>query len=180
MQGAIWNLTHSAGAQAPSPLFCSRWTAHFDAAWSETIGEDKLKAFAAQLFEATGSDFGLLTPESDFKAKNTDAKSFSYQGLDLAAGVPGLYCSNFVSEELARWLKVKDLPQGLASVEKFRRGCILLNFSDSLADATNPELLRRQSDAIKWMGRDKFFNIHHPERQLLPPDWNLASSGKLA
>jgi len=177
--GEIWNLTHSADAKAPSPLFCSRWTGSFDGSWSRRIGEDKLEAFVGQLLHVTGSDFGLLTLESDFKAKNTSATSFSYKGLDLAEGLPGLYCSNFLNKELARWLQLEDLPQELALVEEFEGGSILLKFSDSLDDARNTDVLRRQSDAIIWMGRDKFFNIHNPDRKLLTPDWNLASPGKL-
>jgi hypothetical protein len=179
LRGEVWNLMHSIDAKAPSPLFCSRWTARFSGSWVQKIGEERLATFVGQLLHVTGSDFGLLTSESDFKAKNIDATGFSYKGLDLAAGVPGLYCLNFLSRELASWLRLEELPQEFASVVEWQKACVVLKFSDSLVDARNPEVLRRQSDAIVWMGRDKFFDVHHPDRELLAPKWNLSNSTEL-
>jgi hypothetical protein len=54
----------------------------------------KVEDFLSEMFRITGSDFALLTPAVDRKAKNQGPMSHSYQGIDFALGVPGLYWIN--------------------------------------------------------------------------------------
>lgn len=137
------------------------------------MGAGRLEAFVEQLFFVTESDFGLLTTESDLKAKNTNATSFSFKGLDLGEGIPGLYCKNFLSKELAQWLKIQNIPKKLATVEELENGGARLSFAASFDSARDPEVLRRQSETILCLGTEKFFNIHHPDRRLLTPNWTV-------
>jgi hypothetical protein len=88
--GEMWNRTHPPTARFPSPLYSNYWTGRFDGKWAVRVGIERVEDFLSEMFRVTGSDFGLLTTEVDRKAKNTGATSYSYQGFDLASGVPGL------------------------------------------------------------------------------------------
>jgi hypothetical protein len=43
----------------------------------------------------------------------------SYQGYDLASGIPGLYWINLFSDELAAWLGLNGIFRGPCDIEAF-------------------------------------------------------------
>jgi hypothetical protein len=96
------------------------------------------------MFRVTGSDFGLLTTEVDRKAKNTDARSLSYQGSDLGSGVPGLYWINLFSDELAAWLGLDGFPKELAASKRLAGGGLSLKFCDSPDRCRDIDVLQKQ------------------------------------
>lgn len=171
VSGEMWNLTHPPGARFPSPLFSNYWTGRFDGKWAVRVGIDKLEDFVSEMFRVTGSDFGLLTTEVDLKAKNSNATSYSYQGLNPESGVPGLYWINFFSDGLARWLGVSKFPRELALSKVLADGGMSLKFCDSPDRSRSLEILQKQRAAIEWLGPEKFFDIRFPDRKLDAPDW---------
>lgn len=169
--GEMWNLTHSPTARFPSPLFTNYWTGSFDGKWASQVGIEKVIDFFAEMFRVTGSDFGLLTTEADLKAKNCPLRSFSYKGLDPAAGVPGLYWINFFSDEYAAWLGLSNLPKELAILKSLAGGGVSLKFCESPEDCSSLAVLRQQRAAIEWLGPQKFFDIRFPDHKAETPDW---------
>lgn len=174
--GEIWNLTHPPTARFPSPLFSNYWTGRFDAKWAAEIGLEMIEDFVSEMFQVTHSDFGLLTPEVDLEAKNSNAKSHSYQGLKLETGVPGLYWINFFSQELADWLGIENLPNELATKRALPRRGVSLKFSQSPEQSRSHETLDKQKAIIECLGPGKFFDIQSPERTLDAPNWNRIAS----
>ncbi len=172
VSGQIWNRTHSATARFPSPLFSNYWTGQFDGKWATQVGIEKVEDFVCGMFQITGSDFGLLTTEVDQKAKNTDATSYSYQGLNLADGVPGLYWVNLFSDKLAGWLGLSEFPKELAVSKRLPGGGVSLKFCDSPEHCRDIDILQKQRAAIEWLGAQRFFDIRFPDRKLDTPDWD--------
>ena len=124
------------------------------------------------MFQATGSDFALLTEGADRKAKNQGPMSYSYKGTDLGSGIPGFYWINLFSDELAEWLGLSGLPQELARLERLASGGWLLKFCESPNHCTDIDVLQKQRAAIEWLGPEKFFDIRLPNRRLDTPNWN--------
>jgi hypothetical protein len=172
LDGAIWNLTRPPTARFPGPLFSNYWTAWFDGKWAVRVGIEKIEDFVSEMLRITGSDFALLTPETDLKAKNTRGAVASYQGLGLDSGIPGLYWINFFSEGFAKWLGVRGLPKELASSKELAGGGVSLKFCERPEQCRDIETLQRQRTAIEWLGPEKFFDIRSPGRELDIPDWN--------
>jgi hypothetical protein len=170
--GEMWNRTNSPTARFPSPLFSNYWTGRFDGKWAVRVGIEKVEGFVSEMFRVTGSDFGLLTTEVDRKAKNTDATSCSYQGFDLASGVPGLYWVNLFSDELAGWLGLSGFPKELAVSKRLPGGGVLLKFCESPDHCRDVDVLQKQRAAIEWLGAQRFFDIRFPDRKLETPDWD--------
>jgi hypothetical protein len=170
VSGEIWNLTHPSTARFPSPLFSNYWTGRFDGKWAARIGIEKVQEFVSEMFRVTGSDFGFLTTEDDLKAKNSDATAYSYQGLKLETGIPGLYWTNFFSNEFAEWLGVKALPNEIVSLKAIAGGISIkfCEYSEQCRDATT---FQKQSAAIERLGKGRFFDIRFPDRQLETPTW---------
>ena len=169
--GQIWNRTHPPTARFPSPLFSNYWTGQFDGKWAAKVGNDRVEDFVCEMFRVTCSDFALLTTEIDLKAKNSDASSYSYQGLNLALGLPGLYWINLFSRDLANWLGLSGISGELAQSRNIADSGVLLKFGDSPEHCRDNEILRRQRAAIDWLGPDKFFDIRSPDSVLDTPDW---------
>jgi hypothetical protein len=169
--GQIWNRIQPLTARFPSPLFSNYWTGQFDGKWAGRVGIEKIGEFVSEMFQVTGSDFGLLTTEGDRKAKNTDATSYSYQGFDLASGVPGLYWVNLFSDELAGWLGLDGFPKELAVSKRLPGGGMSLKFCESPDHCRDLEILQKQRAAIEWLGPEKFFDIRFPDRKLDTPAW---------
>jgi len=172
VSGEIWNLAHPATARFPSPPFSNYWTGRFDGKWADRVGIDKVEEFVAEMFRVTSSDFALLTSELDLKAKNTNPTSYSYQGLKLESGVPGLYWTNLFSDGFAKWLGVNELPKQLARPKKLTHGGVSLKFCELPEQCRDIETLQRQRAAIEWLGPEKFFDIRFRDRQLDTPDWD--------
>jgi len=170
--GEMWNLIHPATARFPSPLFSNYWTGRFDGKWADRIGNGKVEEFVSEMFRVTHSDFGLLTTEVDLKAKNTDTTSYSYQGVKLEFGVPGLYRINMFSSGFAKWLGVETLPQKLVTSKELPGGGVSLRFCEFPERCRDFEILKRQRAAIEWLGPGKFFNISFPNRKLESPNWS--------
>lgn len=176
--GEMWNLTHSPTARFPSPLFTNYWTGQFDGKWANRVGIEKVEDFVSEMFRVTGSDFGLLTSEVDLRSKNRTApkqgqiQSLSYEGLDPARGVPGLYWINLFSDEFARWLGLSEIPKELAVLKSLGGGGVSLKFCESPDDCRSLAALRRQQVAIEWLGPQKFFDIRFPDRKLDAPNWD--------
>jgi hypothetical protein len=170
--GAMWNLTRPQAARFPSPLFSNYWTGEFDGKWAVKVGIEKVEDFLSTMFRVTGSDFGFLTSEIDVNAKNQPAKNCSYKGLDPAVGVPGLYWINFFSNEYAGWLGLSDFPKELAPLKQLSESGVSLKFCESPDDCRSLEVLQKQRAAIEWLGPQRFFDIHFPDRKLDVPDWN--------
>ena len=177
VSGVMWNLTHRPTARFPSPLFSNYWTGEFDGKWASQVGVEKVMEFLSEMFRVTGSDFGFLTTEVDLKAKNRPPKSFSYEGLDPATGVPGLYWINFFSDQYADWLGLSKLPNELAALKSLAGGGVSLRFCESLDDCRSLVVLQRQQAAIEWIGPQKFFDIRFPDRKLDAPSWEHMSGG---
>jgi hypothetical protein len=172
LSGEIWNLTHPPTARFPSPLFVNYWTGRFDGTWAAQVGLENVQQFVSEMFQITGSDFGLLTTEVDLKAKNTNAKSYSYQGLKLEAGIPGLYWINFFSDAFANWLGLHDFPRELAVSNPLTSGGLSLKFCQSPEGCREIDILNKQKTAIDWLGPEKVFDIRFPARQLSALDWD--------
>jgi hypothetical protein len=171
VSGVMWNLTHPSTARFPSPAFTNYWTGEFDGKWASGVGIEKVEDFMSEMFRVTGSDFGLLTTENDLRAKNCSPKSYSYEGLDLSHGVPGLYWSNFFSADCAAWLGLSDLPKNLGEMKALLGGGVSLKFAESVDHCRSREVLQKQRVAIEWLGARKFFDIRFPNRNLDSPNW---------
>lgn len=174
--GEMWNLTHPPTARFPSPLFTNYWTGGFDGKWANRVGIEKVEDFVCEMLCVTGSDFGLLTTEVDLAAKNRPSNGYSYAGMDLETGVPGLYWINLFSDEYANWLGLHELPRELALLEKLAGGGVSLKFCKSVEDCRSLEVLQKQRTAIDWLGPQKFFDIRFPDRKLDAPKWDHAIS----
>lgn len=176
LEGAMWNRTMPPTSRFPSPLFSNYWTGSFDGKWAERIGMQKVEDFLSEMFRMTGADFALLTPAVDRKAKNQGPMSFSYQGVDLELGVPGLYWINLFSDYLAGWLGLNTIPKELAALTRLPCGGWLLKFCESPDRCRDIDVLQKQRVAIEWLGEEKFFDIRFPDRKLKTPDWSSAPS----
>jgi hypothetical protein len=175
VSGGMWNYTRPPTARFPSPPFTNCWTREFDGKWANRVGIEKIENFVSQMFRLTCSDFGFLTSEIDMKAKNTIATSYSYKGLDPASGVPGLYWINFFSDEYARWLGLRDIPDELAVLKKLGGGGVSLKFCESPDECRSLEVLQKQRAAIEWLGSEKFFDNRFPDRKQDVPNWDNLS-----
>jgi len=171
MSGEMWNKTRPPTARFPSPLFSNYWTGRFDGKWAAKVGIDRVEEFVSEMSQVTCSDFALLTTEIDLKAKNSDASSYSYKGLDLGLGIPGLYWTNIFSKELANWLGLSGISEELAQSRNVSEHGVLLKFGDSPEHCRDDEILQRQRATIDWLGPTKFFDIRFPERALDTPAW---------
>lgn len=176
LSGEIWNLTHPPTARFPSPLFTNYWTGRFEAKWVGTVGIQTVQDCLYELFRTSGSDFGFLTTESDLKAKNTSAGFFSYQGMKLENGVPGLYWLNFFGCEFANWLGLDTFPSQLAESTILRGDVWSIKFSATPERCRDIDILNKQRAAIEWLGADRFFDIRSPDRKLSSPDWKSISA----
>lgn len=179
MTGEMWNLTHSPNARFPSPLFTNYWTGGFDGKWARQVGLPKIEQFVAEMFRMTRADFALLTTEADLNAKNRPPESFSYKGMNLATGVPGLYWVNFFSAGYAEWLGLVQLRKELVPLERLPGGAVLLKFCESPEHCRDIDILQKQRAVIEWLGPEKFFDIHFPDRKAVTPDWNRVPLSKL-
>jgi hypothetical protein len=130
------------------------------------------------MFRVTFFDFAFLTTEADLKAKNTNAAIYSYQGLNLECGVPGLYWINFFSDEFAERLGLWGLPEGLGRLKHVAGGGVSLKFCEAPDQCRDPETLQKQYAAIERLGTGKFFDIRFPDRQVETLDWGQAPSRK--
>lgn len=171
LSGEMWNRALPTASPFASPLFSNYWTGRFDSKWASHVGTESIEAFVSEMFRVTLSDFALLTTGSDRKAKNQGPLSHSYQGYDLALGIPGLYWVNLFSDSLAGWLGLSTIPKELAALSRLACGGWLLKFCDSPDDAGDSDVLERQRAAIEWLGSEKFFDIRFPDRQLKAPEW---------
>jgi hypothetical protein len=170
--GEMWNLTHSPSARFSSPLFTNKWTGRFDGKWANRVGIERVEDFVLEMFRVTGSDFGVLTSETDLNTKNQPAPSCSYKGLDPATGVPGLYWINLFSDQYAEWLGLGEIPRELAVLKKLACGGISLQFCESPEDCRSLQVLQKQRAAIDWLGSQRFFDIRFPDRKLDVPNWD--------
>ena len=170
--GEMWNLSRPPDARFPAGPFTNYWTGDFDGKWANRVGIEKIEGFVLEMFHVTGSDFGFLTTEVDLKAKNRPTNSYSYAGMDLATGVPGLYWINLFSDQYAEWLGLGYLPRELAELKELAGGGVSLKFCESPEDCRSIEVLQKQRAAIDWLGTEKFFDIRFPDRKATIPDWN--------
>lgn len=168
VSGAMWNLTHSPDARFPSPVFINYWTGEFDGKWVRQVGLEKIEEFVTDMFGLTRADFALLTTEADLNAKNRPTDSFSYKGMDLATGVPGLYWANFFSPGYAEWLGLGQLRNELAPINRLPGGGVSIKFCESLEHCRDIQVLQRQRAAIEWLGPEKFFDVRSRIARQLP------------
>lgn len=155
----------------PPPRFTCRWMVWFDRSWSRKTGYARLKAFAVEMFKVSGAEFGFLTTEEDYRAKNylvthtgtmTDQR---FVGADPEHGIPGLYWVTLFGSELTEWLGRDKLSVGPGSAEPVSSGT-LLQFGESPDGCRRPEVLAQQRSMIQRLGECKFFDIDHPGREL--------------
>lgn len=172
LSGEMWNRTLPPTSRFASPLFSNYWTGRFNAKWAVQVGIERVEDFVSEMFRLTGSDFGLLTTGVDRKAKNQGPLSYSYQGADLEFGIPGLYWINLFSDDLAGWLGLGTIPKELAALKRLTGDGWLLKFCESPDHCRDIDVLKRQREAIEWLGAEKFFDIRFPDRKLDTPDWN--------
>jgi hypothetical protein len=171
LSGEMWNRTLPPTSRFASPPFSNYWTGRFDGRWAVHTGIEKVEDFVSEMFRVTGSDFALLTTGADRKAKNQGPMSHSYQGFDLALGVPGLYWINLFSDDLAGWLGLSTIPEELAALKRLECGGWLLKFCESPDHCRDVDVLQKQRAVIEWLGAGKFFDIRRPDRKLDTPDW---------
>jgi len=171
VSGQMWNHMLSPTSRFSSPLFTNYWTGQFDGYWAKRVGIEKIEDFVLEMFHVTGSDFGFLTTDIDRNAKNQPAPNCSYKGLNPANGVPGLYWINFFSDQYAEWLGLGELPREVAVLKKLAGGGVSLKFCESPDDCRSLEVLQKQRTAIGWLGSQRFFDIHSPDRKLEIPNW---------
>lgn len=176
LSGEIWNRTHPPTARFPSPLFTNYWTGRFEVKWVATVGIQTVQDCLYELFRTSCSDFGFLTAEIDLKAKNTSAGSFSYQGMKLEDGVPGLYWLNLFGCGFAKWLGLDTFPSQLAESTTLCGDAWSIRFSATSEGCRDIDILQKQRAAIEWLGADRFFDIRSPDRKLSPPDWKSISA----
>jgi hypothetical protein len=174
VRGVMWNLSRPPDARFPAGPFTNHWTGEFDRRWADQIGIAKVKEFVLKMFRVVRADFGFLTTEVDLRAKNTVPTSFSYKGMDIESGIPGLYWINFFSEQLGEWLKLNELSNQLVRREKLAEGEISLTFCESADECRTLEVLQKQRTAIEWLGSNRFFDIRFPNRKAETPEWNQA------
>lgn len=177
--GEMWNRTLPLTSRFPSPLFSNYWTGRFDGRWAAQVGIERVEDFVSEMFRETRSDFALLTTSADRKAKNQGPTSYSYQGVDLESGMPGLYWINFFSDELAGWLGLGEIPKELAALQRLPSGGWLLKFCESPEHCRDADILQKQNAAINWCGSNKFFDIRHPDRKLQTLEWGALPLGKV-
>lgn len=171
VQGEIWNRTLPPTSRFPSPLFANYWTGRFEGKWADRVGLQRVQKCVQQMFQASGADFGFLTTEVDKKAKNTNAGSYSYQGMNLEEGVPGLYWFNLFSNGLAQWLGVDPFPRELAETTCSDESGMSIMFGASPGRCRDIDVLQKQRAAIEWLGSERFFDIRSPGRKLHSPNW---------
>lgn len=172
ISGEIWNLTHPPMARFPSPLFANYWTGRFEGGWVEKVGIRTVEDCVYEMFRTSGSDFGFLTTEEDLKAKNTSARHYSYQGMKLEKGLPGLYWLNLFGPGFASWLGVDTFPSQLAESTIERGDIWSFRFSATPERCRDIDILQRQRATIEWLGSDRFFDMRSPERELSSPEWD--------
>ena len=172
LSGEMWNRSLPPTSPFASPLFSNYWTGRFDGQWAIHVGIEKVEEFVSEMFRVTGSDFALLTTGVDRKAKNQGPMSHSYQGHDLAFGLPGLYWINLFSDDLAGWLGLSSIPKRLAALKRLACGGWSLKFCESSDHCRDVDVLLKQRAAIEWLGAEKFFDIRLPDRKLNTPDWD--------
>lgn len=172
LSGEMWNRTLPPTSSFASPLFSNYWTGRFDGKWAVEVGVEKVEHFVSEMFGVTSSDFALLTPGVDRKAKNQGLMSYSYQGADVELGLPGLYWINLFSDDLAGWLGLSTIPKELAALKRLARGGWLLKFGESPDHCRDIDVLEKQRLAVQWLGAEKFFDIRFPDRKVDTPDWN--------
>ncbi|MES2394025.1 MAG: hypothetical protein V4555_20495 [Acidobacteriota bacterium] len=172
LSGQMWNRILPPSSPFPSPTFSNYWTGQFDGEWTSRCGIENVEAFVSEMFRVTGSDFALLTTTLDRKVKNQGPMSHSYQGTDLASGIPGLYWINFFSDDLAAWIRLSSIPKEIAKLKRMISGGWSLKFCESQDNCRDMAVLQKQRYAIEWFGSDKFFDIRFPDRKLSTPDWD--------
>lgn len=171
LSGEIYNRTHPPSARFPSPVFTVYWVGRFDGKWVDRVGIRRVRECVSEMFRVSSADFGFLTTEVDIEAKNQQKPVFSYQGLTLDTGIPGLYWINLFSEGLASWLNMHEFPKELAPSKELSGGGISLEFCESPTDCRDIEVIQRQRTSIEWLGSEKFFDIRIPSRIATLPDW---------
>jgi hypothetical protein len=171
VQGEIWNRTLPPTSRFPSPLFANYWTGRFKGKWVDRVGLQRVQECVHQMFRASGADFGFLTTEIDKEAKNTNSDSYSYQGMNLEDGVPGLYWLNLFSNGFAHWLGVDTFPRELAETTWSDERGMSIMFAASPDRCRDIDVLQKQRAAIEWLGSERFFDVHSPSRKLLSPNW---------
>jgi len=159
----------------PPPLFTCRWMVWFDRSWSRKIGYTKLKAFAAEMFRVSRAEFGFLTTEEDYKARNFlvtregQLTRERFVGADPEHGMPGLYWITLFGSQLTEWLGREKLSAGPGSVEPLAGDGTLLQFGESPDTCRSPEVLAQQRIIIERLGEQRFFDITSPGRTLESP-----------
>jgi hypothetical protein len=171
IEGAMWNLTLPPTSRFPSPLFANYWTGWFDGRWAERIGFETLEQFACKMFAVMSADFAFLTTHVDYDAKNRNSSSFSFKGMNLDIGLPGLYWINLFSSRFAKWLGVNEIHSSLAEVTQSPRDIVLLKFCQTPDLCRSYDVLKRQRAVVDWLGAEKFFDIQSPERKPTGLDW---------
>lgn len=159
----------------PEPRFLTSWTMWIDASSLQKVGADLLIRFATQMFREAEAEYGFLTTESDHESKNflvtelpSGGTSSKFVGTDPEWGVPGLYWLNLFGPRYAAWLG-DGLDTVPGTVERLEGGGVSLRFNALPEDAESPDVLSRESEAIRMIGREKFFDLRQPNRKPISP-----------
>jgi hypothetical protein len=180
--GVMWNLsrpdlcdTDKSGRRTklaprhPQRLFSNYWTADFDGLWVKKVGLDTTLSFVSEMFAVSGSDFGLFTALEDLNRKNYlvrqvgNGQAMSYEGLDPAHGVPGLYWITLFSRSFASWLGIRKSITSSGLISEIPAG-FMLRFSETPDSCQSEETLNVQKCLISELGERRFFDIHRPLR----------------
>lgn len=164
LSGEMWNRSLPPTSPFASPLFSNYWTGRFDGQWAIHVGIEKVEEFVSEMFRVTGSDFALLTTGVDRKAKNQGPMSHSYQGHDLALGLPGLYWINLFSDDLAGWLGLSSIPKRLAALKRLACGGWSLKFCESPDHCRDVDVLLEQRAANR-VARGRKVLRYRPSRR---------------
>ena len=165
----------SKAPKRPEPHFLTEWTVWFDWLSLQRVGAEVLKQFAINMFTASKSEYGFLTPESDHRRKNFlvtplpgGSTSNKFTGTDPENGVPGIYWFNLFGSTYSTWLGLASqiVPAGIGTLEG---GGMFLQLGAQPEDAESEETLRREQEVINILGPNKFFDINQPGRIPISP-----------
>ena len=119
----------------------------------------KLSATAAVTFTALED----LNRKNYLVRQVGNGQAMSYEGLDPAHGVPGLYWITLFSRSFASWLGIRKSITGSGLISEIPAG-FMLRFSETPDSCQSEETLNVQKCLISELGERRFFDIHRPLR----------------
>jgi hypothetical protein len=146
------------------------------------IGAKPVSAWAEGFFlaavERLSVRYGCGYDKSEFEAKNMirSSSGVSAVGVRLGAAIPGLYWVNFFGQPYLDMIgsdRFLTLPAG--SITSFPRGGIVVKLDDTPGAWRTSEYKAAESQIIKHLGAQYFFNPADPDQVTKAPDFKRSS-----